>query len=170
MRASRPTDRAGARSTCWPILRESLARLSETAARKELALAAELPDEAGVVSGDEESLRQIFDNLLDNAWKYTPPGGRVWVRVLRRPSELKVEFEDTGIGIEPADQQRVFERFYRVDKARSRELGGTGLGLSIVKHLASSLGAQVSLESQPGRLEPLRVHFPSPDGTMAPPR
>lgn len=153
-----------------PILRESLARLSETAARKELALAAELPDEACVVSGDEESLRQIFDNLLDNACKYTPPGGRVWVRVLRRPNELKVEFEDTGIGIEPADQQRVFERFYRVDKARSRELGGTGLGLSIVKHLASSLGAQVSLESQPGRGSTFRVHFPSPDGTMAPPR
>lgn len=152
------------------ILRESLARLSETAARKELALAAELPDEACVVSGDEESLRQIFDNLLDNACKYTPPGGRVWVRVLRRPNELKVEFEDTGIGIEPADQQRVFERFYRVDKARSRELGGTGLGLSIVKHLASSLGAQVSLESQPGRGSTFRVHFPSPDGTMASPR
>ena len=150
-----------------PLLRESLARLSETAARKELALAADLPEEPCVVAGDDESLRQIFDNLLDNACKYTPPGGRVWVRILRRPGEWRVEFEDTGIGIEPADQQRVFERFYRVDKARSRELGGTGLGLSIVKHLASSLGAQVSLESQPGRGSIFRVHFPSGDGTMA---
>jgi two-component system phosphate regulon sensor histidine kinase PhoR len=149
-----------------PLVRESLARLSETAARKELALSADLPEEPCVVSGDDESLRQIFDNLLDNACKYTPPGGRVWVRVLRRPGEVKVEVEDTGIGIEPADQQRVFERFYRVDKARSRELGGTGLGLSIVKHLSSSLGAQVSLESQPGRGSIFRVHFPTTDGKL----
>lgn len=142
-------------------VREGVARFGEVAARKRITLALELPDESCTVQADEESLRQILDNLLDNACKYTPEGGNVWARVLRRPGELRLEVEDSGIGIEPADQARVFERFYRVDKARSRDLGGTGLGLSIVKHLVSSLGGSVSLDSTPGRGSTFRVHFPA---------
>ena len=142
-------------------VREGAARFGEVAARKRITLALELPEDACTVQADEESLRQILDNLLDNACKYTPEGGKVWARIVRRPGELRFEVEDTGIGIEPADQARVFERFYRVDKARSRDLGGTGLGLSIVKHLASSLGGTVSLESTPGRGSTFRVHFPA---------
>ena len=142
-------------------LRDAVARFGDVAARKRITLALELPEDAATVQADEESLRQILDNLLDNACKYTPEGGHVWARILRRPGELRVEVEDTGIGIEPADQARVFERFYRVDKARSRDLGGTGLGLSIVKHLANSLGGTVSLESSPGRGSTFRVHFPA---------
>jgi len=142
-------------------VREGVARFGEVAARKRITLVAELPAQDCTVQADEESLRQILDNLLDNAFKYTPEGGKVRARILRRPGELRFEVEDSGIGIEPADQARVFERFYRVDKARSRDLGGTGLGLSIVKHLASSLGGSVSLDSTPGRGSTFRVHFPA---------
>jgi len=99
---------------------------------------------------DPESLRQILDNLLVNAIKYTPAGGRVQVRWRAQQDRVVIEVEDTGIGIARTEQERIFERFYRVDKARSRELGGTGLGLSIVKHLTQSLGGQVSVKSQLG--------------------
>ena len=142
------------------LLRDCAARFGEVAARRGIALSADLAPPLGPVLADEESLRQIVDNLLDNACKYTPSGGRVWLRAAGDDQELRIEVQDTGIGIEPRDQQRVFERFYRVDKARSRELGGTGLGLSIVKHLVQALGGRVSLESQVGRGSTFRVHVP----------
>jgi len=103
------------------------------------------------VAADFEGLREILDNLLDNAVKYTPSGGRVTLRSRSDGGHVLIEVQDTGIGIAAGDQPRVFERFYRVDRARSRELGGTGLGLSIVKHLAQAFGGSVSLESQPGK-------------------
>src|SRR5581483_7763876 len=90
---------------------------------------------AVVAWADEEALSQILDNLVDNAVKYTPVGGRIRVRAWMEDDQACLEVEDTGIGIPERDLPRIFERFYRVDKARSRELGGTGLGLSIVKHL-----------------------------------
>src|SRR5205085_4775674 len=89
-------------------------------------------DPSAVVRADEEAIRQVLDNLIDNAVKYTPPGGRVDVRGHVADGHVVLEVADTGIGIPRDDLPRVFERFYRVDKARSRELGGTGLGLSIV--------------------------------------
>jgi two-component system phosphate regulon sensor histidine kinase PhoR len=147
------------------VARESASRFAEACAQKGLAFGSELPPEAVVLESDEEALRQIVDNLLDNACKYTPPGGTVSLRIVAGEDETRIEVEDTGIGIAPADQERIFERFYRVDKARSRELGGTGLGLSIVKHLAQSLGASVSLESVVGRGSTFRVHFPSERGS-----
>jgi two-component system phosphate regulon sensor histidine kinase PhoR len=93
-------------------------------------------------------VQTILDNLLNNAIKYTPRGGKVVIRWRAEPPYAVVEVQDNGIGISPADQQRIFERFYRVDKARSREMGGTGLGLSIVKHLAQALGGGVHVTSQ----------------------
>jgi two-component system, OmpR family, phosphate regulon sensor histidine kinase PhoR len=110
------------------------------------------PDaEAATVVVDEEAVRQILDNLLDNAIKYTPEGGHVVAELrLSGVDEVVLVVADSGIGIPRDEQQRVFERFYRVDKARSRELGGTGLGLSIVKHLVQSLGGRVNLISRPG--------------------
>ena len=99
---------------------------------------------------DEEAVRQVLDNLLDNAIKYTPEGGHIRLQC-RLPGELvSVEVADSGIGIPRDDLPRVFERFYRVDKARSRELGGTGLGLSIVKHLVQSIGGRVDVDSRLG--------------------
>jgi len=103
------------------------------------------------VAADFEGLREILDNLLDNAIKYTPPGGQVTLRARIEGGHVLIAVQDTGIGIAAEDQPRVFERFYRVDRARSRELGGTGLGLSIVKHLVQAFGGGVSLESEPGQ-------------------
>jgi two-component system phosphate regulon sensor histidine kinase PhoR len=103
------------------------------------------------VRADHEGLREILDNLIDNAIKYTPDGGTVTVGWQCDHSLCRVSVADTGIGIKPEDQRRVFERFYRVDKARSRELGGTGLGLAIVKHLAQSFGGKVAVTSEPGQ-------------------
>jgi two-component system phosphate regulon sensor histidine kinase PhoR len=122
------------------------------------------------VRADREGLREILDNLIDNAIKYTPEGGSVavgWQCVSGEPSSsmpdpmVRISVRDTGIGIWPEDQKRVFERFYRVDKARSRELGGTGLGLSIVKHLAQSFGGKVSVASEPGNGSTFTVELPA---------
>ena len=110
---------------------------------------------------DREGLREILDNLVDNAIKYTPEGGNVTVRwQCDEKGMCCVEVQDTGIGIKPEDQKRVFERFYRVDKARSRELGGTGLGLSIVKHLAQSFGGNVGVNSEPGKGSTFSITLP----------
>lgn len=100
------------------------------------------------VRADEEGFRQILDNLIDNAIKYTGEHGKVSLRWFRTEGMVSIEVEDTGIGISPEDQKRVFERFYRVDKARSRDIGGTGLGLAIVKHLAHFFGGQVYVRSE----------------------
>jgi len=115
-----------------------------------------------MVRADKEGLREILDNLVDNAIKYTPEGGRVVVRWRATADEkmASIEVEDTGIGIAADELSRVFERFYRVDKARSRELGGTGLGLAIVKHLAQSFGGGVSAESESGRGSRFTVALP----------
>jgi len=96
-------------------------------------------------------LSQVLLNLLDNAVKYTPSGG--WIAVRARPlnKKVKVEVEDSGIGIPEESLPRVFERFYRVDKARFREMGGTGLGLSIVKHIVESHGGKVGVSSRLGK-------------------
>jgi two-component system phosphate regulon sensor histidine kinase PhoR len=125
------------------------------------------------VRADREGLREILDNLVDNAIKYTPEGGSVTIgwrsdagkTVESSSRDLQsaictLTVSDTGIGIKPADQERVFERFYRVDKARSRELGGTGLGLSIVKHLAQSFGGSVAVASTPGEGSTFTVELP----------
>jgi two-component system, OmpR family, phosphate regulon sensor histidine kinase PhoR len=117
-------------------------------------------DESTLVVADEEAVHQILDNLIDNAIKYTPEGG--WVRVACQLSDDAVELEvaDSGIGIPRDDLPRVFERFYRVDKARSREMGGTGLGLSIVKHLIQSIGGQITVDSRVGEGTHFHVQLP----------
>jgi len=120
----------------------------------------EVPREGLPLQGDGAALRIMTANLLDNALKYTSPGGTVRLRLSRKEKEAILEVEDTGPGIEPVHQKRVFERFYRVDKARSRSLGGTGLGLSIVKHTARAHGGDVELESVPGKGSLFRVLLP----------
>jgi signal transduction histidine kinase len=109
---------------------------------------------------DEEAVSQILDNLVDNALKYTPDGGRIRVRWWAEGREACVEVTDTGIGIPEGDLPRVFERFYRVDKARSRELGGTGLGLAIVKHLVQAMHGSVQAGSRPGQGSTFTVRLP----------
>jgi two-component system phosphate regulon sensor histidine kinase PhoR len=130
------------------------------ASAKQIKLQTLAGDEPIHVLADEEGLRTILDNLLDNAIKYTPDGGRVTVRWRAEGSMAVIEVEDTGIGIALHDQPRIFERFYRVDKARSRDLGGTGLGLSIVKHLVQAFGGTVSVSSALGRGSTFTVRLP----------
>jgi two-component system phosphate regulon sensor histidine kinase PhoR len=109
---------------------------------------------------DPRALEQIVTNLLDNAVKYTEPGGEVEVRVEESRTRVRVTVCDTGIGIPEADLSRIFERFYRVDRARSRALGGTGLGLSIVKHLVQSMGGEISVESRVGHGSTFSFNLP----------
>ena len=97
--------------------------------------------------GDHKRLSQVFLNLLDNAIKYTPEGGSITVNAAGKEKVAQIDISDTGIGISEKDLPRIFERFYRVDKARSRELGGTGLGLSIVKHIVQAHDGQVWVQS-----------------------
>jgi two-component system, OmpR family, phosphate regulon sensor histidine kinase PhoR len=130
------------------------------AERAGIELQLELPGEPVVLLGDQEDLRQMINNLVDNALKYTPAGGRAGVRLRLSNGRARLDVWDTGIGIEPADQERIFERFYRVDKARSRELGGTGLGLSIVKHVALKHRGKLALQSRPGHGTTFTVELP----------
>lgn len=102
----------------------------------------------------------MVHNLLDNAIKYNHPGGKVTIRIAEEGAETLLEVADTGIGIPAEHQERVFERFYRVDKSHSKAVGGTGLGLSIVKHAARILGAKLTLDSRVGKGTTIRVRFP----------
>lgn len=117
---------------------------------KRIKLEANPASEPATVWADAEALGQILDNLVDNAVKYTPPGGTVRIGWRNEADAVTLSVEDFGPGIAERDLNRIFERFYRVDKARSRELGGTGLGLSIVKHLAQSMRGSVQATSQVG--------------------
>jgi two-component system phosphate regulon sensor histidine kinase PhoR len=129
-----------------------LERHRPRAVARNQSLALANPDAPPVaVWADEEALDQILENLLDNALKYTPEGGRIEVSWRAAAGQACVEVTDDGIGIPEGDLPRIFERFYRVDKARSREMGGTGLGLSIVKHLVQAMDGSVSATSRLGQ-------------------
>jgi two-component system, OmpR family, phosphate regulon sensor histidine kinase PhoR len=149
-----PIDVAAVASACV----ESHRHVAES---KQLTLTADAAEAACRVRADRDAVREILDNLVDNAIKYTPAGGRVTLRWRPGEGTTRIEVEDTGIGIGDEHRKRVFERFYRVDKARSRELGGTGLGLSIVKHLAQSMGGKVDVQSEPGKGSRFIVDLPA---------
>lgn len=141
------------------VARMSAQALAPTAERKKIALDVRSNDGISIL-GDEHHLRLMLDNLLDNAVKYTPEGGRVTLTVSTEGKEARVEVRDTGIGIEPIHRERIFERFYRVDKGRSREMGGTGLGLSIVKHVVLAHGGEIRVESMLGKGTSFQVTLP----------
>ncbi len=142
------------------VVKETARDLGALAERRGVQLHVEVPDRPAPIRGDVEALRQVVGNLIDNAVKYTPGGGRVSVHVRPTPGQVELEVRDTGIGLSPADQDRVFERFYRVDRARSREVGGTGLGLSIVKNTVRSLGGEVGVRSRLGQGSTFWVRLP----------
>jgi two-component system phosphate regulon sensor histidine kinase PhoR len=141
------------------ILEEAMRRYEVTAEAREQALVLDACSGPVRILGDQEALTQILDNLFDNALKYTPDEGTVTVRVFRGATHATLEIEDDGVGIPEEDQARIFERFYRVDKARSRAVGGTGLGLSIVKHLVHAIQGTIELESEPGEGSTFRVQL-----------
>ena len=130
------------------------------AEQKTLSVEADYADNLPTLCGDIRSFQEILQNLLDNAVRYTPPGGSIRVKAIVDGSEIVLSVADTGIGIPKADQDRIFERFYRADAARSRESGGTGLGLSIVRHLAEAQGGRIRVESEVGQGSTFYVYFP----------
>jgi signal transduction histidine kinase len=151
-RARRPVDLA-------EIVRDQCAHVEPLARVRRIAIRCDSAVHAPVVAVPED-LRLIAANLLENAVRYNRRGGRVDVSLLRRGGEVVLSVADTGIGIAAADQDRVFERFYRVDKARSRAVGGTGLGLSIVRHAAERHGGSVRVHSVLGEGSTFIVTLP----------
>ena len=142
----------------YHLAQEVAGRLTPAAVKGQVTL--EVTGGPVRISGVRQLLDEMISNLCDNAIKYNRPGGRVTISVSRSDRGAELSVSDTGIGIPPEDQSRVFERFYRVDKSHSKAIGGTGLGLSIVKHGAAFHGAALSLESQPDRGTTIRLTFP----------
>ena len=142
------------------LLTEAVEDRLESARRNNVRVVAVRPEEPLVLRGDKKLLSIALSNLVDYAIKYNRAGGRVELRAWRGPDSLNISVSDTGIGIPERDRLKVFERFYRVDGARSRETGGTGLGLSIVRHVAEVHGGAVSLESIEGEGSTFTMEFP----------
>jgi signal transduction histidine kinase len=144
------------------IVREEVARHRDAA--KEAEVSIELVAAPADVRGSGRDLALLVRNLVDNSVRYTKPGGRVEIAVAGgADGRVALKVDDTGVGIPSRDLGRIFERFYRVDRARSRETGGTGLGLAIVKHVAENHGGTVSIESELGRGTCIEVHLPRAD-------
>ena len=128
-----------------PAIEQAAASVETASSAKQIAVSTDVP--AGLAAqADAKALDQILVNLIDNAVKYTPAGGHVWVVATSRGERVRIEVRDDGPGVAPKDRERIFERFYRVDPGRSRDMGGTGLGLSIVKHLVESLQGAIGVD------------------------
>lgn len=133
------------------VLQASINEHLNIAESKDLVLKAKMPAGPLWALADAGGLRTIVDNLIDNAINYTPAGGTVSVEWSRELEWVRIDVADTGVGIAKEHQARIFERFFRVDRARSREVGGTGLGLSIVKHLCQVFGGDIKVQSRLGQ-------------------
>jgi two-component system phosphate regulon sensor histidine kinase PhoR len=143
------------------IAREVVESLAPPARARSVRVTVEAADH-GFVEADPQQLRQVFVNLIDNAIKFNRDGGGVEVAMTREDGRFLIKVADTGTGIPEQDLPRIFERFYRVDKARSRALGGTGLGLSIVKHIVEAHGGQITVTSAEGRGSTFQISLPLP--------
>lgn len=141
------------------VVRRAYAPVRPLAERKRIEVGFDLPDDI-VVKADEIQIVQLVRNLLDNAVKYTPAEGRVDVSAVREKGEVAISVRDNGIGIPDGEVDRIFERFYRVDKARSRSLGGTGLGLAIVKDIVDGHGGRIEVETELGVGSTFTVRLP----------
>jgi two-component system phosphate regulon sensor histidine kinase PhoR len=142
------------------LVEEVAREWSSRAERREMTLRV-MESEPVHLLADPRLLRQALDNLVDNALRHTPPGTAVRLAATRHAGEVELSVADDGPGIPPEDQPRIFERFYRVERGRSRETGGTGLGLAIVKHAAESHGGRATVESRPGTGSTFRIFLPT---------
>ncbi len=129
-----------------PSVDSALNALANLAGSKDISMTTDVPEDLAVFA-DENALEDVLFNLVDNAVKYTGDGGRVSISAKQVDDLVLIEVEDNGTGIAPDERDRIFERFYRIDKGRSREMGGTGLGLSIVKHLVTAMNGEVSVRT-----------------------
>ena len=143
------------------VIRESVERLSHVVSQLGIQLVAEIPETDAVVMGDRVQLVSAVSNLIDNAAKYSEKGDTIIVKAEKVGEKVEISVIDEGIGIPQVDLDRIFERFYRVDRARSRGTGGTGLGLSIVRHVASNYGGTVNVKSQEGEGSTFVLTFPA---------
>ncbi len=148
-----PVDLAAAARETWAELRDR-----ETA--RSLDFQVDVADEAATVIADADAVGQVLTNLLENAVRYTPPGGRIVCRSRRENGGIAVSVSDNGVGIVREHLPRIFERFYRSDPSRSRDEGGTGLGLAIVKHMVEAHGGKVSADSERGKGTTITCWFP----------
>ena len=153
-----------------PFVESCIETSTPRAKEKDLKLFVNLAERVPDIAGDRRRLTEVLQNLLDNAIQYTPAGGQVMVSASPKNSEVIFSVSDTGIGIPQADQPRIFERFYRVDVARSREVGGTGLGLSIAKHLVETHGGRIWVDSEIGRGSQFHFSVPMFDVERSAPR
>ncbi|MDD5593181.1 MAG: ATP-binding protein [Candidatus Margulisbacteria bacterium] len=145
----------------WRVVDRAVETLAGKARKRKIDLAVNCDNKDLTVSGVEDHLYRAVLNLLDNALNYTDPGGNVTVACDRLDGEIRIAIADTGIGIAKEHLPRLFERFYRIDKARSRDQGGTGLGLAIVKHVMNIHGGLVSVESEEGKGSKFTLTFPA---------
>jgi two-component system phosphate regulon sensor histidine kinase PhoR len=143
----------------YDLIQDVVERFQSQAEKASVRLHSEAPSPLSLVA-NRDQMEQVLVNLIDNAIKYTPSGGKVEVKAETGEGQVVIRVTDTGIGIMSQDLPRLFERFYRVDKARSRQSGGTGLGLSIVKHIVETHGGKVSVESEFGRGSVFSVTLP----------
>ncbi|TFG77031.1 MAG: HAMP domain-containing protein [Thermodesulfobacteriales bacterium] len=142
------------------VIRSSLEALKSNALEKELKVSFNPSDKEHIITASRFLLEQMFINLIDNAVKYTPDHGEVGIEITDKNEYLTIEIYDNGIGIPKDSLPRIFERFYRVDKTRSRKMGGTGLGLSIVKHIVIIHGGKIDVESEEGKGSRFRISLP----------
>ena len=143
------------------VIHESVERLSHVVSQMGIQLVAEIPETDSSVMGDRVQLVSAVSNLIDNAAKYSEKGDTIIVKAEKVGENVEISVIDEGIGIPQVDLDRIFERFYRVDRARSRGTGGTGLGLSIVRHVASNYGGTVNVKSQEGEGSTFVLTFPA---------
>ena len=151
----------------FSVVAESIDRMAYFAAQAGIGIVSQLPEDDCVVKGDRLQLVSAVSNLIDNAVKYSEKGDKVTVRVSPLEETVDVSVSDEGIGIPQSDIDRIFERFYRVDRARSRGTGGTGLGLSIVRHVMNNHGGSVNVTSQEGEGSTFVLTLLRPSGNTA---
>ena len=151
----------------FSVIAESIDRMAYFAAQAGISIVSQLPEADCVVKGDRLQLVSAVSNLVDNAVKYSEKGDKVTVRVSPGDAAIDISVSDEGIGIPQSDIDRIFERFYRVDRARSRGTGGTGLGLSIVRHVMNNHGGSVNVTSQEGEGSTFVLTLLRPSGNTA---
>ncbi len=148
------------------ILKNVIKKMDVNIKRKGQTIKANIPEELPEVFADNDKIEQVFQNILSNAYKYTPEGGTIYIDVEYAEKMVKVTFKDTGVGIPKEDLPRIFERFYRVDKTRSREMGGTGLGLSIAREIVQAHGGEISISSELGKGTSVIIQIPAISGQL----
>jgi len=143
------------------ILNEVITKMKVNIQRKGQILEVNMPQKSPEVFVDKDKIEQVFQNILSNANKYTPKGGKIFINLGYTDKMVNITFIDTGIGIPKEDLPRIFERFYRVDKTRSREMGGTGLGLSIAQEIIRAHDGEIQIDSEPGQGTCVTISIPA---------